>query len=81
MGTPAQTQMTLAASADQAPAEPVPVAILARTSTLALQDPLASLNRQIRSCQAWLPAGWRIAGVYWDVESGGRYPPRPVPVQ
>ena len=34
------------------PAEPVPVAVLARTSTLALQDPVASLNRQIRSCQA-----------------------------
>ena len=75
MGTPAQTEMKLAASAaassNGAPAEPVPVAILARTSTLALQDPLASLNRQIRSCQDWLPAGWRIAGIYWDVESGG----------
>jgi hypothetical protein len=75
MGTPAQTPLRLVASAEasaaEAPAEPVPVAILARTSTLALQDPLASLNRQIRSCQAWLPAGWRIAGIYWDVESGG----------
>jgi hypothetical protein len=27
------------------PAEPVPVAVLARTSTLALQDPAASLRR------------------------------------
>jgi hypothetical protein len=44
---------------------------LARTSTLALQDPIASLNRQIRSCQAWLPAGWYVAGHYWDIESGG----------
>jgi len=75
MGTPAQTQLRLVASAGTAsaghPAEPVPVAILARTSTLALQDPLASLNRQIRSCQDWLPAGWHVAGYYWDVESGG----------
>jgi hypothetical protein len=74
MGTPAQTRLTLVASADTpgpAPAEPVPVAVLARTSTLSLQDPAASLNRQIRSCQAWLPAGWYVAGVYWDVESGG----------
>jgi site-specific DNA recombinase len=75
MGTPAQTEMRLAASAGTAgagnPAEPVPVAVLARTSTLALQDPLASLNRQIRSCQDWLPAGWYVAGYYWDVESGG----------
>jgi site-specific DNA recombinase len=32
---------------------------------------LASLRRQITSCQEWLPAGWHIAGYYWDVESGG----------
>ena len=75
MGTPAQTPMRLVAvagtEAADHPAEPVPVAILARTSTVALQDPLASLSRQIRSCQAWLPAGWHVAGYYWDVESGG----------
>ena len=73
MGTPAQTKLTLvpAGTEGPAPAEPVPVAILARTSTLALQDPVASLNRQIRSCQAWLPQGWYVAGYYWDVESGG----------
>jgi site-specific DNA recombinase len=75
MGTPAHTELRLAASAStagpQAPAEPVPVAILARTSTLVLQDPLASLSRQLRSCQDWLPAGWYVAGYYWDVESGG----------
>jgi hypothetical protein len=51
-------------------AEPVPVAIAARTSTLALQDPVASVRRQIRSCEAWLPPGWFIAAVYSDVESG-----------
>jgi site-specific DNA recombinase len=51
-------------------AEPVPVAVLARTSTLGLQDPVASVRRQLRSCEAWLPAGWFIAAVYSDVESG-----------
>jgi len=79
MGTPASTVMKLVTSntaagpapAGAAPAEPVPVALLARTSTLGLQDPVASLNRQIRSCQAWLPPGWYIAGYYWDIESGG----------
>jgi DNA invertase Pin-like site-specific DNA recombinase len=50
--------------------EPVPVAVLARTSTLGLQDPVASVRRQLRSCEAWLPIGWFIAAVYSDVESG-----------
>jgi site-specific DNA recombinase len=53
------------------PAEPVPVAVLARTSTLLLQDPVASVRRQLRSCEQWLPPGWFIAAVYSDVESGG----------
>jgi hypothetical protein len=53
------------------PGEPVGVAMLARTSTLALQDPLASLQRQMRTTKAWLPEGWYITGYYWDVESGG----------
>ncbi len=51
-------------------AEPVPVAILARTSTLLLQDPVASVRRQTRACEQWLPAGWFVAAVYSDVESG-----------
>jgi hypothetical protein len=42
-----------------------------RTSTLEMQDPRASLRRQLRSSQARLPPGWFIAAVYWDVESGG----------
>ena len=72
MATPAQTPMTLAASAAaHAPAEPVPVAFVGRTSTLALQDPRASLNRQLRAARNWLPAGWFLAAVYWDIESGG----------
>jgi len=50
--------------------EPVPVAVLARTSTLVLQDPAASLRRQITSTREWLPPGFYIAGYYWDVESG-----------
>jgi hypothetical protein len=52
------------------PAAPVPVAVLARTSTLYLQDPLSSLQRQFRSAEEWLPPGWYIAAYYWDVESG-----------
>jgi hypothetical protein len=51
-------------------AEMFPVAVLARTSTLELQDPRASLRRQIRSVGDWLPAGWFISAVYWDIESG-----------
>jgi site-specific DNA recombinase len=54
-----------------APAEPVPVAFLGRTSTLLLQDPAASLRRQAREVQDHLPAGWFIAAWFWDVESGG----------
>jgi len=72
MATPAQTTiMTPAATGGGAPAEPVPVAFLGRTSTLEMQDPRASLRRQLRSSQQWLPQGWFIAAVYWDVESGG----------
>ena len=63
----AQAPMTPAAVT----AEPVPVAFVGRTSTLALQDPRASLNRQLRAARNWLPAGWFIAAVYWDIESGG----------
>jgi hypothetical protein len=64
--------LRLAASASAAaPAEPVPVAFLGRTSTLEMQDPRASLSRQIRSAQGWLPPGWFIAAWYWDIESGG----------
>ncbi len=77
MATPApQTPMTLVASAAAGPGlagpgEPVPVAFVGRTSTLELQDPVASLRRQVRSSQAALPPGWFIAAWYWDVESGG----------
>ena len=72
MATPAKaTIMTPAATGGGTPAEPVPVAFLGRTSTLEMQDPRASLRRQLRSSQDWLPQGWFIAAVYWDVESGG----------
>ena len=75
MGTPATAPgpdtIAQAIPATAGPAEPVPVAILARTSTLLLRDPMASLRRQIRSCNEWLPAGWRVTACYWDVESGG----------
>jgi site-specific DNA recombinase len=74
MAQPApRTPMTLVAGTASQPvtAEPVPVAFVGRTSTLALQDPRASLRRQLRSAQEWLPPGWFIAAVYWDIESGG----------
>ncbi len=73
MATPAQnTPMRLVATAGEAgAAEPVPVAFLGRTSTLEMQDPRASLTRQIRAARAWLPPGWFISAWYWDVESGG----------
>jgi site-specific DNA recombinase len=76
MVTPAPTTpMKLAARAagPTAPvtAEPVPVAFIGRTSTLALHDPRASLRRQLRSAREWLPPGWFLAAVYWDIESGG----------
>ncbi len=70
MGTPAQNTLMRPATEPGTAAEPVPVAILARTSTRILQDPYASLSRQVRACQAWIPAGWYVAGYYWDVESG-----------
>ena len=38
-----------------AAAEPVPVAMLGRTSTLELQDPYGSITRQITSAREWLP--------------------------
>jgi site-specific DNA recombinase len=69
MVTPAQEAAPV--TAGPTPAEPVPVAVYCRTSTLGLQDPVASVRRQLRSCQDWLPAGWFIAAVFADVESGG----------
>jgi site-specific DNA recombinase len=71
MVTPAPHAPESAVTATAGPAEPVPVALLGRTSTLALQDPLASLRRQIGSGHEWLPEGWRIVAYFWDVESGG----------
>ena len=53
------------------PAEPVPVAMLGRTSTLELQDPYGSITRQITSAREWLPDGFYLAAYYWDIESGG----------
>ena len=78
MATPsAPTPMTLVAAGTSTgvpaagPAEPVPVAFLGRTSTLEMQDPRASMRRQVRASEQWLPSGWFIAAVYWDIESGG----------
>ena len=49
----------------------IPVAFTGRTSTLLLQDPVASMRRQVRECEAKLPPGMFIAAYYWDIESGG----------
>ncbi len=53
------------------PGSQVPVAFLGRTSSERLQDPVASLRRQVRNARAWLPPGCQIVAWYWDVESGG----------
>lgn len=49
----------------------VPVAFVGRTSTVQMQDPVASLSRQMRRAAERLPDGFYIARWYWDVESGG----------
>ena len=49
----------------------VPVAFTGRTSTLALQDPVASMRRQARKCGDKLPPGFVLVAWYWDIESGG----------
>ncbi|HEV2377930.1 MAG TPA: recombinase family protein [Streptosporangiaceae bacterium] len=67
MAHPAPTQVTSTST----PGEPMPVAFLGRTSTLLMQDPRASLQRQLREVKAKLPPGWFIAGHFWDLESGG----------
>jgi len=56
---------------DQLSGPSVPVAFAGRTSTLTMQDPVASMRRQARECQARLLPGWYIAAWYWDIESGG----------
>jgi site-specific DNA recombinase len=51
--------------------QPVPFAFVGRTSTMELQDPVASLRKQVRQCQAKLPPGGFFAAYFWDIESGG----------
>ncbi len=71
MATPAANTPAPLSSGLGGPGEPVPVAFIGRTSTLELQDPVASLRRQVRASKAALPQGWFIAAWYWDIESGG----------
>ena len=66
-----KTVQGTAGTAGTAAGQPVAVAALVRTSTLDLQDPVASYRRQLRTMTGWLPPGWYIAAVYADVESGG----------
>jgi hypothetical protein len=63
MGTPAPQEPLTSP-------ERVPVAFYGRTSTLVMQDPAASLRRQLRGVKEKLPPGWYIAAHYWDIESG-----------
>src|SRR5215472_17208096 len=65
------TPTTATIPAPAAEPVPVPVAFLGRTSTQILQDPAASLRRQLGKVTDRLPAGWFIAAHFWDVESGG----------
>jgi len=60
-----------AQAATAGPGAPIPVAFLGRTSNERLQEPIASMRRQVRKSRAWLPAGCQIVAYYWDVESGG----------
>ena len=55
-------------------AEKIGVAFAARTSTLEMQDPVASLRRQYRKTQDSLPPGFQIVACYWDIESGALDP-------
>ena len=50
---------------------PVALAFVGRTSTSTVQNPVESLNRQVRRAHERLPEGFYIARYYWDVESGG----------
>jgi DNA invertase Pin-like site-specific DNA recombinase len=61
-----------ALAATAGPAGLIPVAFEGRCSSERLQDPVASLRRQVRNARAWLPAGCQIVAYYWDVESGGK---------
>jgi site-specific DNA recombinase len=70
MGEPTPPALTAAAPAPYPVT--VPVAWLGRTSTLELQDPRASLCRQLRVSAGALPAGLVIAAHFWDIESGGK---------
>jgi site-specific DNA recombinase len=65
MGNPAPAHLT------GGPAEPVPVAFIGRTSTLVMQDPAASIRRQVRESEAKLAPGFFISRYFWDIESGG----------
>ena len=60
-----------AQAATAGPRALIPVVFLGRTSNERLQDPIASMRRQVRKSHAWLPAGCQIVAYYWDVESGG----------
>jgi hypothetical protein len=52
-------------------AQPLPFAFIGRTSTVELQDPVASLRKQVRQSESKLPPGGFLAAFFWDIESGG----------
>src|SRR5689334_15953777 len=67
---PAATQqLTPAPAAASSPGPLVPVAFVGRTSTLTVQNPIASMRRQARKSAEALPAGFTLVAWYWDIES------------
>jgi site-specific DNA recombinase len=71
MGTTAPQFRGWGTPAWDAGAGPVALAFVGRTSTSTVQNPVESLNRQIRRAHERLPEGFYIARHYWDIESGG----------
>ena len=71
MGTTAPQQFRAWGTPGWDTTGPVALAFVGRTSTSTVQNPVESLNRQVRRAHERLPEGFYIARHYWDIESGG----------
>jgi DNA invertase Pin-like site-specific DNA recombinase len=71
MGTTAPQQFRAWGTPGWDTTGPVALAFVGRTSTSTVQNPVESLNRQVRRARERLPEGFYIARHYWDIESGG----------